>query len=313
MMVENIALKEIERNPIDFMKRESFQVAGNEEFYSFCGDGGEINDNKMLNAEEESEEDDEEDEDVSDQEYHTEENTVGKRIIPYKQPNAHEESKHPVETLTKNEIASNNIKEIEEIFHESVAQHSKNSPDKSLRPQMIIEEEELKHSERSNLLKDEEEEMDPPERFILPYFKDPKLKISIWTILKDSMGKDITKMSVPVYFNDPMNILQKCATSMEYVDLLDGAVAHPDSLKRLAIVAAYVITNLTCLERNSTKPFNPLLGETFELVTDKYKFLAEQVSHHPPITAIDCQGKSGYHVWSCNRGKTKFNAKGLSF
>jgi hypothetical protein len=100
---------------------------------------------------------------------------------------------------------------------------------------------------------------------------------------------------------------------MEYVDLLDGAVSNPDSLKRLAIVAAYVITNLTCLERNSTKPFNPLLGETFELVTDKYRFLAEQVSHHPPITAIDCQGKSGYHVWSCNRGKTKFNAKGLSF
>ena len=75
---------------------------------------------------------------------------------------------------------------------------------------------------------------------------------------------------------------------MEYVDLLDGAVANPDPLKRLAIVATYVITNLTCLERNVTKPFNPLLGETFELVTDKYSFLAEQVSHHPPITALNC-------------------------
>lgn len=107
--------------------------------------------------------------------------------------------------------------------------------------------------------------MDPPERFTLPYYKDPKVKISIWTILKDAIGKDITKMSVPVYFNDPMNILQKCATSMEYVDLLDNAIASNDSLKRLAIVSAYVITNLTCLEKNSTKPFNPLLGETFEL------------------------------------------------
>ena len=69
-------------------------------------------------------------------------------------------------------------------------------------------EEESKLSERSNLLQKEEvEQMDPPERFILPYFKDPKVKISIWTILKDSIGKDITKMSVPVYFNDPMNIL----------------------------------------------------------------------------------------------------------
>ena len=98
---------------------------------------------------------------------------------------------------------------------------------------------------------------------------------------------------------------------MEYVDLLDNAVAQTDSLKRLAYVAAYVITNLTCLEKNSTKPFNPLLGETFELVTPKFRFLAEQVSHHPPITALDCQGKSGYRVWSCNRAKTKFNGRNL--
>ena len=68
------------------------------------------------------------------------------------------------------------------------------------------------------------EEMDPPERSVLPYFKDPKIKISIWTIIKDSIGKDISKISVPVYFNDPMNILQKCATSMEYCDLLDKAI-----------------------------------------------------------------------------------------
>ena len=34
------------------------------------------------------------------------------------------------------------------------------------------------------------------------------------------------------------------------------------------------------------KPFNPLLGETFELVGKDYRFLAEQVSHHPPITAF---------------------------
>jgi hypothetical protein len=75
---------------------------------------------------------------------------------------------------------------------------------------------------------------------------------------------------------------------MEYVELLDKAIEQSNSLKRMAFVATYVVTNLTCLERNSTKPFNPLLGETFELVTDKFRFLAEQVSHHPPITALEC-------------------------
>ena len=49
--------------------------------------------------------------------------------------------------------------------------------------------------------------IEPLERKMLPYLKDPKFKISIWTIVKDSIGKDITKMSVPVYFNEPTGLL----------------------------------------------------------------------------------------------------------
>jgi len=147
---------------------------------------------------------------------------------------------------------------------------------------------------------------------VLPYFKDPKLKISIWTIIKDSIGKDITKMSVPVYFNDPTNILQKMAESMEYNDILDKALGFDDPLRRLAYVAIYSTTLLQCIERNTTKPFNPLLGETFELVTPNFKFIAEQVSHHPPVSAFECQGTSGYKVWSNNRAKTRFTGKSLN-
>ena len=34
------------------------------------------------------------------------------------------------------------------------------------------------------------------------------------------------------------------------------------------------------------KPFNPLLGETYELCYKGMRFVAEQVSHHPPISAF---------------------------
>ena len=51
------------------------------------------------------------------------------------------------------------------------------------------------------------EEKDPPTREVLPFFKDPKVKISLWTILKDSIGKDLSKITVPVYFNEPLSIL----------------------------------------------------------------------------------------------------------
>ena len=48
---------------------------------------------------------------------------------------------------------------------------------------------------------------DPDQRLELPFFKDPKIKISLWTILKESIGKDISKITVPVFFNQPLNIL----------------------------------------------------------------------------------------------------------
>jgi hypothetical protein len=41
-----------------------------------------------------------------------------------------------------------------------------------------------------------------------------------------------------------------------------------------------------CQKQRIKKPFNPILGETYELVTNKFRFFAEQVNHHPPVTAF---------------------------
>jgi hypothetical protein len=56
------------------------------------------------------------------------------------------------------------------------------------------------------------------------------------------------------------------------------------------------------------------LGETFELVMPgKFKFLAEQVSHHPPITAIITIGDAGYKGEIVYRAKNKFSKGNLMF
>lgn len=34
------------------------------------------------------------------------------------------------------------------------------------------------------------------------------------------------------------------------------------------------------------KPFNPLLGETYEFIDENSKTILEQISHHPPILAF---------------------------
>ena len=62
----------------------------------------------------------------------------------------------------------------------------------------------------------------------MPWLKDPNLKISIWGIIKDSIGKDISRITVPVFFNEPISLLQKCAQSMEYNSILDIAVEIDD-------------------------------------------------------------------------------------
>ena len=54
----------------------------------------------------------------------------------------------------------------------------------------------------------------------------------------------------------------------------------------MAIVCAYAISQYCAQNGRINKPFNPLLGETYELLTPDFKLIAEQVSHHPPVTAL---------------------------
>jgi hypothetical protein len=43
------------------------------------------------------------------------------------------------------------------------------------------------------------------------------------------------------------------------------------------------------------KPFNPILGETFQCRVDGCPVYAEQISHHPPIAAVLFEGR-GYRI-----------------
>lgn len=47
--------------------------------------------------------------------------------------------------------------------------------------------------------------------------------VSLWSIIKDNIGKDLTKVCLPVYFNEPISSLQKCFEDLEYSYLLDRA------------------------------------------------------------------------------------------
>jgi len=65
---------------------------------------------------------------------------------------------------------------------------------------------------------------------------------------------------------------------MEYYSLLERAVKAPTSLERLCHLAAYALSPYSSAQRRSHKPFNPMLGETFEWEQEgHYRMMVEQV------------------------------------
>ncbi|KAL6901672.1 Oxysterol-binding domain-containing protein [Trichoderma evansii] len=139
---------------------------------------------------------------------------------------------------------------------------------------------------------------------------DDRPKISLWGILKSMIGKDMTRMTLPVSFNEPTSLLYRCGEDMEYVDLLDLAAERADSIERLMYVAAFAASEYASTIGRVAKPFNPLLGETFEYVRpDKnYRFFIEQVSHHPPIGAAWAEAPN-WTYWGESHVKSKFYGK----
>ncbi|KAG4148178.1 hypothetical protein ERO13_D05G270400v2 [Gossypium hirsutum] len=134
--------------------------------------------------------------------------------------------------------------------------------------------------------------------------------VSLWSMIKENIGKDLTKVCLPVYFNEPLSSLQKCFEDLEYSYLLDRAYEwgkRGNNLMRILNVAAFAVSGYSSTEGRICKPFNPLLGETYEAdFPDKgVRFFSEKVSHHPMIVACHCQG-TGWKLWGDSNLKSKF-------
>lgn len=75
---------------------------------------------------------------------------------------------------------------------------------------------------------------------------------------------------MPVILCQPLSLLQRINESLQYSELLNKTFDESDPSKRLAYIAAYAISGCSSIERLS-KPFNPLLGETYELIRLRFK------------------------------------------
>ena len=120
---------------------------------------------------------------------------------------------------------------------------------------------------------------------------------SLVSFMRKNVGKDLSTISMPVTANEPISALQRFAEVVEYSSLLnDAANKSRSSIERLIYVTAFAVSYLSSIrvkERAIRKPFNPMLGETFELVRDDrgLRFLAEKVSHRPVRLAYQAESE----------------------
>eukprot|EP00730_Choanoeca_flexa_P013635 TRINITY_DN5542_c0_g1_i1.p1 TRINITY_DN5542_c0_g1~~TRINITY_DN5542_c0_g1_i1.p1 ORF type:complete len:735 (+),score=177.05 TRINITY_DN5542_c0_g1_i1:47-2206(+) len=157
-----------------------------------------------------------------------------------------------------------------------------------------------------------EVEQEVQTRNVIPY--KPDKKVSLWSIMKNSIGRDLSKIPMPVNFSEPISFTQRLSEDCEYYNLLDSAVAETDPHVRLALVATFTLSSFASGAWRTGKPFNPLLGETFELdrmATKGFRVILEQVSHHPPICAMHATSVNGWTFWQEFSMSSKFRGKYL--
>jgi hypothetical protein len=125
-------------------------------------------------------------------------------------------------------------------------------------------------------------------------------------------GKSIMGISMPVYIFAKTSMLQQLANMMGYTPVFLEKAAQNTGLERFK----YVVTSLVAILHIATgqrKPFNPIIGETYQGYIGKSQYYAEQVSHHPPISSFqiyhELYSMFGYYEFTANTSANSVKAR----
>uniref|UniRef100_A0A667X5E0 Oxysterol-binding protein n=1 Tax=Myripristis murdjan TaxID=586833 RepID=A0A667X5E0_9TELE len=149
------------------------------------------------------------------------------------------------------------------------------------------------------------------------------------------LGMDLTKVVLPTFILERRSLLEMYADFFAHPDLFVSIAEQPEPRERMVQVVKWYLSAFHAGRKGSVakKPYNPILGEVFychwdlpneaeeppphtETVSEgpvpwsspnSVCFVAEQVSHHPPISAFyaECLSKKiqfNAHIWT----KSKF-------
>ena len=120
-----------------------------------------------------------------------------------------------------------------------------------------------------------------------------------------SQNPDLTRLSLPAVFQYPYSALELGAyRGLRFANKILSVADVEDAIERISMVTGWAMTSSENEEFNK-KPYNPVLGEELTAWTEdeengKTVFKAEQVEHHPPISAFVMRNEKKDLTFACN-------------
>ncbi|XP_060648605.1 oxysterol-binding protein-related protein 8 isoform X2 [Drosophila nasuta] len=144
-------------------------------------------------------------------------------------------------------------------------------------------------------------------------------KSLIWCIVKQVRpGMDLSKVVLPTFILEPRSFLDKLSDTYYHADLLSKAVRDDDAFNRMKLIVQWYLSGFYKKPKGLKKPYNPILGETFRCYWEhpngsRTFYIAEQVSHHPPVSAFYVTNREdGFSITCSILAKSKFYGNSTS-
>ena len=117
-------------------------------------------------------------------------------------------------------------------------------------------------------------------------------KSIVWSLMKQIRpGMDLSKIALPTFILEPRSFLDQITDYYYHADIISKAAKERDPYVRMKTIVKWYLSGFYKKPKGLKKPYNPILGETFRCYWahgngSKTFYLAEQVSHDPPISSF---------------------------
>jgi len=110
-------------------------------------------------------------------------------------------------------------------------------------------------------------------------------------------GAAITVLSIltknlPVCVFEPLTDVQVAVEEARYAkQFVNKMASTEDTTERMSLLCGFIVSGYSGMVGRRRKPFNPLLGETYDYISeDGWRYHSEKISHHPSISSFHIDG-----------------------